>query len=280
MNIFGGANGQTMDRGPRGPRGFRGRDSSIIDFCTWLPKTVLNSLQVNDERGAFFIEHPEKDLIRKEKVITEWVSRSKRGFNFKAKNNQPSSEIEKIEGIFCDTDRYAMKFKTTHYYAPALLFLPALPQASGYICITFRTYSEMGEQVLICGHEPSHHHKPPIPGSEIKISGATEIIIQIHDVKEIIQHSCKEWTTLFVEHNADEHSAHFTYDVNNGSITGSFTTPIVHHYRSGLHLGCRWDGTCHLDGQIVSVETYENTNSAAPIPDTLKNAVINNQRIY
>ena len=109
MNVFGGV--RSVNKGPRGPRGFRGKDGTMTDFGTWLPQTVVNNLQVNDEKGAFFIENPERDLIRKKQVITEWVSRSKRrGRNFVAK--QPSSEIELIEDFY-DGDRYAMKFKTT-----------------------------------------------------------------------------------------------------------------------------------------------------------------------
>ena len=270
MNIFGGAASEgMMDKGPRGPRGFRGKDGTMNDFGTWLPQTVVNNLQVNDEEGAFFIEDPGRDLIRKKQAITEWVSRSKRGGNFVAK--QPSSEIELIEDYY-EVDRYAMKFKTAHYYARGLFLLLCASGSCGFICITFRTYSET-EQVLISGHPPYHH-----PASEIKISGANEITIQIYDVKEIIHHPCKEWTTLFIEYNSDNHLSHFTYDVN-GTV-GSFTTPIVHgSEKSGVHLGCRWDNTNYLDGEITSVEMYENTNTSAPLPDTLKNVVIKNQKI-
>ena len=269
MNVFGGV--RSVNKGPRGPRGFRGKDGTMTDFGTWLPQTVVNNLQVNDEKGAFFIENPERDLIRKKQVITEWVSRSKRrGRNFVAK--QPSSEIELIEDFY-DGDRYAMKFKTTHYYSHGLFLLLCAPGSCGFICITFRTYSET-EQVLICGQPPYHHS-----ASEIKISGANEITIQILDVKEIIHHPCREWTTLFIEYNSDNHLSHFTYDVN--GIVGSFTTPNAHgSAKSGVHLGCRWDNTNYLDGEIASVEMYENANTSAPLPDTLKNMVIKNQKLY
>ena len=272
MNVFGGAASEgMMDAGPRGPRGFRGKDGTMNDFVTWLPQTVVNNLQVNDEEGAFFIEDPGRDLIRKKQAITEWVSRSKRGGNFVAK--QPSSEIELIEDYY-EEDRYAMKFKTTHYYSPELFLLPGASGSCGFMCITFRTYSEK-EQVLICS-VPSI--APPSPASEIKISGANEITIQIHEVKEIIHHPCKGWTTLFIEYNSDNDLSHFTYDVN--GIVGSFTTPIDHGaVESGIHLGCRWDNTNYLDGEITSVEMYENTNTSAPLPDTLKNVVIKNQKI-
>ena len=268
MNVFGGAT-RAMDEGPRGPRGFRGKDSSIVDFSTWLPHTVINNLQVNDENGAFFIENPDKDLIRqKDKTITEWVSRSRRGGNLVAK--KPSSDIEKIEHYFA-TERYAMKFKKTHYQSPDSPFLGGGRLTCGFICITFRTNSEE-EQVLMDGNGDSRH-----PPCEIKLSGATEITIQIHDVKEIIQHACKKWTTLFIEYNSDRHLSHFTYDVN--GIVGSFTSPSTPLERWGFHLGCRWNETDYLDGEIASVETYETYNTAAPLPDTLKNIIIKNQRI-
>ena len=187
---------------------------------------------------------------------------------------KPSCEIEMIETPF-DGVRYAMKFKKNHYYCHGSYFIPPAPQSCGFICITFRTYSET-EQVLIC--ESHSHRYPPITASEIKISGANEITIQIYDVKEIIHHPCKEWTTLFIEYNSDNHLSHFTYDVN-GTV-GSFTTPIVHgSEKSGVHLGCRWDNTNYLDGEIASVEMYENANTSAPLPDTLKNMVIKNQKI-
>lgn len=276
MNVFGGAT-RGMDEGPRGPRGFRGKDSSIVDFGTWMRHTVTNNLQVNDENGAFFIEYPDKDLVRpkgKGKDITEWVSRSRRGGNLVAK--KPSSVIEKIEDYYETPDRYAMKFNKTHYQSLESPFLDGRYETCGFICITFRTSSEE-DQVLMGGHDPSHR-SPRMPASEIKVSGATEITIQIHDVKEIIQHSCKEWTTLFIEYNSDTKLSHFTYDVN--GIMGSFTCPSIHGGTwSGFHLGCRWDGTDYLDGEIASVETYENEDTAAPLPDTLKNIVINNQTI-
>lgn len=273
MNVFGGAT-RAIDKGPRGPRGFKGKDSSIDDFCTWLPNTLVNNLQVNDETGAFFIENLEKDIVRKAegKEITEWISRSKRRGNLIAK--KPSSEIEKIEEFFRDS-RYAMNFKTAHYHALQSPFLGGLKGTCGFICITFRTNSDSAEQVLMSN--PTRHH-PPTTEYEIKVS-ATEIIIQTrsNDTKKIIQHPCKEWTTLFIEYNSDDHLSHYTYDVN-GTI-GSFTSPSLEREHTGFHLGCRWDETCHLDGQIASVETYVNENTAAPLPDTVKNIVINNQRI-
>ena len=126
MNVFGGAaSGGMMESGPRGPCGFRGKDSSMNDFGTWLPQTIINNLQVNDEKGTFFIENPEKDLIRKKQVIAEWVSRSERGGNFVTKK-YPSTEIERIEDFF-DVDRYAMKLNSKqHTTFPTYSFSPSV----------------------------------------------------------------------------------------------------------------------------------------------------------
>jgi len=277
MNVFGGATGSMMDKGPRGPRGVKGTDSSLVDFCTWLPHSVLNILQSNDEKGAFFIDNLDRDIVRpkgKGTAITEWVSRSRRGGNLVAK--KASSEIEEIETAEW-TVRYAMKFKTTtHYEATGSPFLLAGQNSCGFICITFRTNS-VAEQVLICGPDPSRR-QPPTIETEIKVSGATEIIIQINDVKEIIQHACRKWTTLFVEYNSDAHLSHFTYDVN-GTI-GSFTSPSMAMGVYGFHLGCRWNGTNYLDGEIASVETYAKSGTSAPLPDTLKSIVMHNQKVH
>ena len=273
MNVFGGASRGMMEEGPRGPRGFRGRDSSMSDFCTWLPGTVIRNLQANDENGAFFIQNPETDLIRDDKkAITQWVSRSRSGGNLIA--SKPANELETIHSLLDQDDRYAMKFKNMQYICHGSMFLRGLIESSGFTCITFRTNSEK-EQVLVSGYKSRSH-----PGSEIKISGATEITFQIHKVKEIVQHaSLKEWTTLFVEFNSDKKTTHFTYDLN-GNV-GSFTAPCVSHgERSGLSLGSSWDGTFFFDGEIASIETYENYGTAAPLPDTLKDMVVKNQQVY
>ena len=193
MNIFGGATGSMVDKGPRGPRGARGRDSSIGDFCTWLSHSVVNILQTNDESGAFFIENLDKDIVRPKGEgtdITQWVSRSRRGGNLVAK--KASNAIEEVQSAFDLTTRYAMKFKTTHYHVAGTQFLGAGRGTCGFICITFRTDSE-AEQVIMSATTSSH---PPTVETEIRINGATEIAIQVHGVTEIVQHACKKWTTL------------------------------------------------------------------------------------
>ena len=273
MNVFGGATRGMMDEGPRGPRGFRGRDSSMDDLATWLPQTIISNLQKNDESGSYFIKNPEKDLVRDDnKNITQWVTRSMQGDNLIAVK-KPANELEEIHMAPNDEERYAMIFKNAQYRCHRSQFISGLIDSIGFACITFRTNSE-DEQVLISTRGPSAGQS----GVEIKISGATEITIQFHKVKEIVQHSSlKEWTTLFIEYNSDKKTAHFTYDVN-GSI-GSFTAPAEHGARLGFVLGSRWDGTKFLDGEIASVECYSNRHTVAPLPDTLKSMVIKNQEV-
>ena len=64
MNVFGGARSRG-GKGPRGPRGFPGKDSSISDFCTWLPNTILKQIQEHIE--VFYLlnpKNPEEDLTQ------------------------------------------------------------------------------------------------------------------------------------------------------------------------------------------------------------------------
>ena len=156
-----------MEEGPRGPRGFRGRDSSMSDFCTWLPGTVISNLQANDENGAFFIQNPETDLIRDDKkAITQWVSRSRSGGNLIA--SKPANKLETIHSTLDQKERYAMKFKNTQYKYHGSMFL-ARDYRNVWLYLHHFSYSEE-EQVLASGYKS----RSP-PGSEIKISGATEI---------------------------------------------------------------------------------------------------------
>ena len=62
VDVFGGSGSFNGGRGPRGPMGPQGLPGSIEDLCTWMPKSVIKNLQMNDELGSFFIEDPTKDL--------------------------------------------------------------------------------------------------------------------------------------------------------------------------------------------------------------------------
>ena len=275
MNVFGGgASGSSMEKGPRGPRGYRGKDGSLTELCTWLPESVIDNLRKNEESGAFFIQNLEKDIIRSKgengaaaagTPITQWISRSKKGGNLVAK--KAASELEEIETM--GTSGYAMSFKTNHYENRQSSFLTPQDKITGFICITFRTQSDRQDQVLISG---------PDPGNEravirlIKVS-QTDIMIQIGEVTEHIQISCKDWTTLFIEYNDDGDLTHFTYEVE--GIIGSFTAPSPITLTQGFNLGCKWHETEYFEGQIASVEFYDNYEAkGTPLPDVLKNLVI------
>ena len=142
MNVFGGSS--VAGKGPRGPRGFRGKDSSIIDFCTWLPQTVLKNLQAHDERCCFFIQDLSKDLKQEGKEIVEWVSRSISGLNLQAEKS--TKEIEELE------DRYVMTFDKTRYSSEDLILLANPPNMYGFLCITFRA-SIIQDQVLLSDYQ-------------------------------------------------------------------------------------------------------------------------------
>ena len=64
MDVFGGARTRGA-KGVRCQRGFPGKDSSISDFCTWLPNTILIQIQEHEEVSYLLNpKDPEKDLIR------------------------------------------------------------------------------------------------------------------------------------------------------------------------------------------------------------------------
>ena len=263
MNVFGGV--RSVNKGPRGPRGFRGKDSSIIDFCTWLPKTIVKNLQAHDERGCFFIQNLESDLMRKGKEVQKWVSRSLPGLNLTA--DKASSEIEKLN------DRYALTFKEARYSSEDLALLPNVPNLYGFLCITFRVMTDE-EQVLLSDYQEDEEMKN-MGHCEIRVS-ANEIILHVRHATEIIQHSCKDWTTLFIEHNTDEKVAHYRYNVN--GVTGSFVGTTSDYEQDGFALGARWDDTFFLNGQIASLEMYRIPSSAS-LPEPVKEVIMKNQNI-
>ena len=263
MNVFGGA--RSAGKGVRGPRGFRGKDTSIIDLCTWLPKTILTNLQTYDERGCFFVQNIEKDLVRKDKKITTWVSRSLPGLNLDA--DKPSSDIEELK------DRYVINFKEARYSTDELTLFKNLAQVYGFLCVTFRVNTDE-DQVLMSDYQKRTAAENGY--CEIRVA-ANEIVIHAHTVTEIIQHSCKSWTTLFIEYNTDDEDTHYTYNVN--GIIGSFIAPVRDETWEGFALGSRWDGTYFLNGQIASLEMYWTMGTSATFPEPVKRAVIKNQNI-
>ena len=45
--------GVAGSKGNRGSLGAKGSSGTITDLCTWMPHTVLNNLQENEEDGCF-----------------------------------------------------------------------------------------------------------------------------------------------------------------------------------------------------------------------------------
>ena len=260
MNVFGSS--KSMGKAVRGPRGFRGKDGSIIDLCSWLPKTVLKNLQENDEKCCFTITDPKNDIKKTGADVTEWISRSSAGMNLLAE--KPSREIEQLE-----ENRYVMHFKQTRYSTDDLTLLANPPFYYGFFCITFRV-SVDDEQVLISDYLDGRTRY-----CEIKVT-STEIFIHAHTDQETIPHNCKEWTTLFIEHRSNHTTTHYNYNVN--GVTGSMISPAADLAGGGFALGSRWDDTYFLNGQVASLEIYGILHPAL-FPEDLKKIVIKNQNI-
>ena len=232
VDVFGGSRRFRGGRGPRGPIGPKGAAGSIVDLCTWMPKTVLENLQRNDEQGCFSIQNPDKDLQRKGAEITVWISHNATGSNLVAE--KPSNKLEKLEE---PDDRYVINFENTRYIAEDLTLFADPPSSYGLLCITFRVTSD-AEQVLISDYENDKRTY-----CEIKVA-TNEILIHAHSIHEVIQHSCKDWTTLFIEHSSDETTTHYNYKIN--GLTGSFTSPADTDASNGFALGSRYDDTYFL----------------------------------
>ena len=263
VDVFGGAGNIQSRVGPPGPIGPRGEAGSIRDFCQWMPKTVLANLQKYDESGSFLITDPAKDLELSKNVVKKWISRSVIGWNLVA--DKPSSDLIKLN------DRYVLGFKKNRYVSTDMPVLETFSGMSGFLCVTFKMSGE-GEQVLLSNYEEDINNDY----CEIRVA-ATEIILHLHSDDEIVQHSCKHWTTVFIECNSDETTTYFKYDVN--GVTGSYTRPSMKMFLTeSVALGSRYDDTHFLSGQVSALEFYQ-TNQPSEVPEALKKIVIENQRI-
>ena len=263
VDVFGGSGSLKNRRGPRGPVGPRGLPGSIRDFCQWLPRTTIANLQKYDEDGSFFIVDPSKDLERSGKEVKKWISRSVKGWNLIAE--KASSDLVKL------SDRYVLGFKKNRYViSDDMMVLKTFPGCSAFLCITFKIFGE-GDQVLISNYQEDNLDDY----CEIKVT-ATEIILHLHSDDEIIQRSCKDWTTLFVECNSDSTTTYFKYNVN--GVTGSFSRPCSRIVEGCIAMGSRYDDSHFLNGQVSALEFYE-VNHPSEVPDELKNIVIKNQRV-
>ena len=262
VDVFGGSGTLKNRRGPRGPIGPRGLPGSIRDFCQWLPNTAISNLQKYDENGSFFIQDPSQDLKMSGKEVRTWVSRSVKGWNLVA--DMASSDLVKL------SKRYALGFKKNRYVSDDMVVLETFPGRSAFICVTFKVFGD-DEQVLMSNYEEDSSNNDYC---EIRIT-PTDIILHLHSDDEIIQHSCKDWTTLFVECNSDSTTTYFKYDVN--GVTGSFSRPCSEMMTESVALGSRYDNTHFLHGQVSALEFYQ-INQPSEIPVELKDIVIKNQK--
>ena len=263
VDVFGGSGSLKNRRGPRGPMGPRGLPGSIRDLCNWLPNSVISNLQKNDESGSFFIQNVSQDLEMSGKEVKKWISRSVRGWNLVA--DLASSDL-----VHLSKKQYALGFKRNRYMSNDMQVLEPSAGSSAFLCITFKVFGDE-EQVLLSNYQDEGLEDY----CEIRIT-ATDIILHLHSADEVIHHSCKEWTTLFVECNSDSVATYFKYDVN--GVTGAFSRPCAQSWAESIALGSRYDDTHFLHGQVSALEIYQ-VNQPLEIPMALKRIVINNQKV-
>ena len=272
MNVFGGARSRG-GKDPRGPRGFPGKDSSINDFCTWLPNTILKQLEEHEEVCYILSrKNPENDLIRgRNKTIEEWKSRNLKKGNLVAVH--PSSEL-----VETGDGGYALSFQKNLYQFSNPII--ECIRGYGYICITFKVDGEE-EQALITNYKAKdplkNFHEISVTTSEINIRG----YMQNKPSQHTIQHDCRNWTTLFLDYTIHEsaHSIEFTYILDNDpSMQGSFTFQSPIASLSGGNVGGRKDGTKVFSGALHGLEFYH-TASPKPLPQSLKELLINRQQV-
>ena len=150
VNIFGNeaVRGKKGDHGPSGPRvqlGQEGDSGSIEDSRMWMPNTVLKNLELNDDKGCFFIDNSSTDVKRDKRTIVTWISSTKHKENLIAE--LPSKLLSKK----LMNDRYALMFDgTARYYSTELgLFQITSGNCFGFLCMTFKTTSDDKDQVRL-----------------------------------------------------------------------------------------------------------------------------------
>ena len=272
MDVFGGARTRGA-KGVRGPRGFPGKDSSISDFCTWLPNTILIQIQEHEEVSYLLNpKDPEKDLIRdKNNAIIKWKSRNLQKNDLTAVH--PSSEVE-----MTPDGNYAMVFHNNLYHSDDI-FIDTNWPGYGYLCITFRVDGDE-EQVLVSHqvHDKLRQsYEISVTQTEINISG----YLHNKPIRIPIQHNCRNWTTFFLDYTTHDavQTSEFTYILDNDPrMQGSFTLQRPRALKPGVYIGGRKDGTKALAGSLHGIESYF-TKSPKPIPQTLKKLIIKTQQI-
>ena len=263
-----GADGAVGPPGKKGSQGPAGLPGSIIDLSQWLPKTLLYNLQQNDEIGCFFIES-EKDIIRKGVDVITWRSRSSK---FNLKGEKPSKELIQLR------DKKALSFKHTRYTSDDIDFMFNFENTYGFMCVTFRS-SGSDEQVLITNYdidEGGNYMDVCITPTEIKIHG-----IEKRKPKTIfIQHSSKNWTTLFLEFVTRGDITDYNYIIKSQGISeeGGFTMSTHSEMTNGFSLGSSYDDKRFFLGEVASLELYHvRQRDGKFLPSCVRNVIISNQ---
>ena len=113
----------------------------------WVANTVLNNLELNDDKGCFFIDNSSTDVKRdkERKTIVTWISKTKHRKHLIAE--LPSKQLSKK----LMNDRYGLMFDGTgRYYSAELgLFQVISGNCFVFLCMTFRTTSDDKDQVLL-----------------------------------------------------------------------------------------------------------------------------------
>ena len=271
-----GTKGQDGKSGSIGPRGLKGEhgESGTTGLCAWLPNTILNHLQKEDELMCFLLTDPTNDIIRNDKnKIIEWVNRNKK------KQTNITAEIPAAEDlIHIFGHGYALDFQKSRYWAHNMDLFVCTP-GSGYFCITFRVDGgELGTLVT--------NHTPDVPRNSFHEITVSSTEIRIHGWKNkqmtfiTILHNCKAWTTLFLEYHRIDNSLQGSYIINNNQSTEkSFSFDDPNYCRAGLYIGARKDNTQFMDGAIHAVESYFLDLNDEKLPRPLRNLIIKNQMI-
>ena len=271
MNVFGGS--RRVAKGPRGLRGFPGKDA--LELCNYLPNTISRCLRENDQIGSFVLTSPEDcDIVSG--FVQKWKSK-RIGIppqeHFKA---EKASKLSKIK----DKEKYALNFPGV--YRNNYLDIFTTLRAYGYICITFRTNSDVAQTILhnAQGSERGHlYHEITVTGTDVSIHGRRDKKIAV----ERIPCDTKKWTTLYLEWSLVGHSplynANITYIINNDpNRQGSFHLEQSVMSFPGYVLGDRGAGyeSQPFSGQVHALENYLSDH---PIPVLFKNLVITKQMI-
>ena len=265
VDRFGGSLRRPL-KGLRGKAGIPG----IVDFSRWLPNTILNSLQNNDEIACFFIEK-ENDIHRKDGDIVKWNSRSS---NYGLSAEKPSRNLVRLAN-----GREALSFKNNRYISDDIFFFPNHLNTYGFICITFRSTGN-GKQTIVSNFQEDtekYFHEINVTETEIEIWG----IEQKKSKCVTIQHRSRGWTTLYIEYIALKSVTECRYIINNDPhCNGSFTFDTYDEMMSGFSLGSRYDNTKFFQGDVASLEMYHvQQKGGQSFPPCLKELVINNQLI-